>query len=162
MCNNFHIMVFIVILHIIVLACLAAVAWIDYKTMMIPDQLSIAIAVCGVIAVFLIPDIGLASRLLGIAAAAAPIFIIAFFVEGAFGFGDVKLMAAAGLFLGWQNALVALFIGVVTGGVCGAFLLAAKKKTGKDHFAFGPALCTGVGAAMFAGNEIIGWYFCYF
>ncbi|MCL1895404.1 MAG: prepilin peptidase [Clostridiales bacterium] len=146
-------------LNFAVLACLLAVAFIDHDTMEIPDQLSIAIAVCGVLAIFVGPDIGLKSHLIGIAVAAVPLFIIAIFVEGAFGFGDVKLMAAAGLFLGWQNCLVALFIGIIIGGVYGACLLLAKKKTGKEHFAFGPALCAGIGLAMFAGGAISDWYF---
>jgi len=145
-------------LYAAVLACLITIAWIDHDTMEIPDSLSIAIAVCGSIAIFIGPDIGLSSRLIGIAVAAVPLFLIAFFIEGAFGFGDVKLMAAAGLFLGWQNTLVALFIGIVIGGVFGVILLATKKKSRKDHFAFGPSLCIGIAVAMFFGQNIIGLY----
>jgi leader peptidase (prepilin peptidase)/N-methyltransferase len=145
-------------LYFAVLACLLMIAYIDHGTMEIPDSLNIAIAACGAIAVFIGPDIGLKSHLAGIAAAAVPLFLIAFFVEGAFGFGDVKLMAAAGLFLGWQNTLVALFIGIIIGGAYGVFLLAAKRKSGREHFAFGPALCVGIGIAMFAGDMIIDRY----
>ena len=140
------------------LACLITIAWIDHDTMEIPDSLSIAIAVCGVLAIFIGPDIGLVSHFIGIAVAAVPLFLIAFFIEGAFGFGDVKLMAAAGFFLGWQNCLVALFIGIVVGGAYGIFLLATRKKGRKEHFAFGPALCAGIGVAMFAGDNIIDFY----
>ena len=147
------------LLYFAVLACLLVIAYIDHDTMEIPDSLSIAIAACGVLAIFIGPDIGLKSHLIGIAVAAGPLFLIAVFIEGAFGFGDVKLMAAAGLFLGWQNCLVALFIGIIIGGVYGACMLLAKKKTGKEHFAFGPALCAGIGCAMFAGGAISDWYF---
>jgi len=150
------------LLYFAVLACLITIAYIDRDTMEIPDSLSIAIAVCGVIAIFIGPEIGLKSHLIGLAAAAVPLFLIAFFIEGAFGFGDVKLMAAAGLFLGWQNCLVALFIGVVIGGVYGIILLITKKKGRKDHFAFGPSLCVGIAAAMFFGSDIIGWYLNFF
>jgi len=145
-----------------VLACLIAIAYIDHDTMEIPDSLSIAIAVCGVLAIFIGPEIGLKSHLIGIVVAAGPLFIIALFIDGAFGFGDVKLMAAAGLFLGWQHCLVALFIGIVIGGVYGIILLATKKKGRKDHFAFGPSLCIGIAAAMFFGSNIIGWYTNFF
>ena len=149
-------------LYFAVLACLLAIAYIDKDTMEIPDSLNIAIAVCGVLAIFIGPDIGLKSHLIGLAAAAVPLFIIAFLIEGAFGFGDVKLMAAAGLFLGWQNCLVALFIGIVIGGVYGSVLLITKKKGRKDHFAFGPSLCIGIAAAMFFGGDITGWYLTFF
>ena len=151
-----------VIIYFAVLACLIAIAYIDHDTMEIPDSLSIAIAVCGVLAIFIGPDIGLRSHLIGIVVAAGPLFVIALFIEGAFGFGDVKLMAAAGLFLGWQNCLVALFIGVVIGGAYGAILLATRKKGRKDHFAFGPSLCIGIAIAMFFGNNIISWYTGFF
>ena len=142
-----------------VLAILLCVAWIDHDTMEIPDSLNIALAVCGVIYIFIEPDIGLKSHLIGVAVAAVPLFVLGLFVEGAFGFGDVKLMAAAGLFLGWQNCLVALFAGIIIGGVCGIFLLVTRKKSAGEHFAFGPALCVGIGFAMFAGERVIGWYF---
>jgi len=150
------------LIYFAALACLLAIAYIDHDTMEIPDSLSIAIAVCGVLAIFIGPDIGLKSHLIGIAVAAGPLFVIALFIEGAFGFGDVKLMAAAGLFLGWQHCLVALFIGVVIGGIYGIILLATKKKSRKDHFAFGPSLCIGIGAAMFFGGNIISWYSGFF
>ena len=150
------------LIYFAVLACLIAIAYIDHDTMEIPDSLSIAIAVCGVLAIFIGPEIGLKSHLIGIVVAAGPLFIIALFIEGAFGFGDVKLMAAAGLFLGWQHCLVALFIGIVIGGVYGIILLATKKKGRKDHFAFGPSLCIGIAAAMFFGSNIIGWYTNFF
>jgi len=83
---------------------------------------------------------------------------IALIVPGAFGGGDVKLMAAAGLLLGWQQLLVAAFIGIILGGGYGVLVLATGKKDRKEHFAFGPALCIGIAAAMFGGNAAIGWY----
>jgi len=146
------------ILYFAVLSCLLTIAWIDHDTMEIPDSLNIAIAICGVIAMFMWPEAGLKSHLIGLAVASVPLFLVAFFIEGAFGFGDVKLMAAAGLFLGWQRCLVALFIGVIIGGAYGVFLLAAKRKGGKEHFAFGPSLCAGIGVSMFAGEALIKLY----
>ena len=147
-----------VVLYLVVLACLVAIAWIDHHTMEIPDSLSIAIAVCGVIAIFTVSDISLSSHLIGLVVASVPLFLIALFIDGAFGFGDVKLMAAAGLFLGWKNCLVALFVGIIIGGIYGAYLLLAKKKKGNEHFAFGPSLCVGIGIAMFAGKELVMFY----
>jgi leader peptidase (prepilin peptidase)/N-methyltransferase len=144
--------------YFLVLCCLLTLAWIDHDTMEIPDRFHIIIAACGVIMLFLGPDIGLKSHLIGIFVASVPLFAIAFFIDGAFGFGDVKLMAAAGLFLGWQHTLVALFVGILIGGAYGIYLLATRKKGGKEHFAFGPALCAGIGIAMFAANPLLNWY----
>ena len=66
--------------------------------------------------------------------------------------------AAAGLFLGWQNTLLAMFFGIVFGGVYGIYLLAAKKAGKKDHFAFGPFLCAGIVIAMLFGGPVLEWY----
>ena len=79
-------------------------------------------------------------------------------IDGAFGGGDIKLMAAAGLFLGWQNTLLAMFLGILGGGLYGIWLLAAKKADKKDHFAFGPFLCAGIVIAMLLGEPILQWY----
>ena len=76
----------------------------------------------------------------------------------AFGGGDIKLMAAAGLFLGWQNTLLAMFFGIVFGGIYGIYLVAAKKAGKKDHFAFGPFLCAGIVIAMLFGGPVLEWY----
>ena len=152
-----------ILIFFIVLGCLVAIAWIDHKTMEIPDKFHIIIAACGLFALFLGPDTDIKSHLIGIGIASVPLFMImvvcllACGVE-AFGFGDVKLMAAVGFFLGWQHTLVALFLGIMIGGIYGGFLLATRKKGGKEHFAFGPALCTGIGIAMFAADPIIEWY----
>jgi len=140
------------------LCVLLCIAWIDADTMEIPDALNIAVAVCGVLSIWIGPAMPLREHLIGLAVVSVPLFVISLFVAGAFGFGDVLLMAAAGLFLGWKQALVALFIGVVIGGAYGVFLLASKRKGGKEHFAFGPALCVGIGAAMFFGRDLIAWY----
>jgi len=149
-------------LYIAVLICLVAIAWIDHTTMEIPDSLNLAIAACGLVVVLIAPDADLKTHLIGIAVASVPLFVFSLFIEGAFGFGDVKLMAASGLFLGWQNCLVALLLGFVFGGIYAAFQLILKKKTLKDHIAFGPALCAGIGVSMFAGRELIDAYFIYF
>ena len=77
---------------------------------------------------------------------------------GAFGGGDIKLMAAAGLFLGWQHTLLAMFFGILGGGFYGMYLLAARKADKKDHFAFGPFLCVGIVLALLFGDPVLAWY----
>ena len=73
-------------------------------------------------------------------------------------FGEIDIIAAAGLFLGWQNTLLAMFLGILGGGLYGIWLLAAKKADKKDHFAFGPFLCAGIVIAMLFGEPILQWY----
>ena len=68
------------------------------------------------------------------------------YIPGAFGGGDIKLMAVSGAFLGTGPVVCAMFFGLLTGGAYGAFMLKSKKLGKKDVFAFGPFLAFRTGA----------------
>jgi leader peptidase (prepilin peptidase)/N-methyltransferase len=146
---------------------LLCITLIDADTQEIPDSLNIAVAVLGICAIWLMPlsdSIGhdLIARAIGIFCVSVPLLIISIIIEGAFGGGDIKLMAAAGLLLGWQHALVAFFIGIILGGFFGVFLLARRKKGRKEHFAFGPCLCIGIISAAIWAEPMLSWYLSMF
>jgi len=149
---------------------LLCIAWIDFDIQEIPDGLVIAGAVAGilwVIAGVIFPDVDSPvwhDALLGAVAGAAPLFLIdkltmIFAGKEGFGFGDVKLMAMAGLFLGWQLTLVSLLFAVVSGGVLGAVLLASKKVKQGGYMPFGPFLAVGIIASLWFGEKFIGVLF---
>ena len=131
------------VLIFLFLAVLTAVAFIDLDTMEIPNGLVLAAAVCGIFSV------------------SVPLLVMTLLIPGAFGGGDLKLMAACGLILGWQLSYLAAFLAIVTGGIYGIYLLAARKKDRKDHFAFGPFLCVGMAVSVFWGQAILKWYFSF-
>lgn len=144
-------------LALAVCGILLSVSLIDAETQTIPDRLNLALAVCGAVSVLLSPADWL-PHTIGALCVSVPMFLLCLVIDGAFGGGDIKLMAAAGLFLGWQNTLLAMFFGIVFGGVYGIYLLAAKKAGKKDHFAFGPFLCAGIVIAMLFGGPVLEWY----
>ena len=78
-------------------------------------------------------------------------FVLALLIPGAFGGGDIKLMAVSGLFLGTASIVCAMFFGLLTGGAYGAVMLKSGKLGRKDHFAFGPFLAFGLASAAFYG-----------
>lgn len=137
---------------------LIAISIVDIKTMEIPNGFVISVLICGIISIGLFPQIGLISRMTGFFCVSLPLAMITFMVPGAFGGGDIKLMAATGVFLGWKLNLVSLLLGILFGGIYGIYLLVGKKKDRKDHFAFGPFLCAGIVVAMFAGETLVTWY----
>ncbi|MDR1358350.1 MAG: prepilin peptidase [Coriobacteriales bacterium] len=147
-----------------VLCLLVVVTYIDADTMEIPNSLSLWLAALGLLSFAFGPTAALPwyDHLIGAVCVSVPMCILAFALVGSFGLGDVKLMAAAGLVLGWQLTLVATFIAVLVGGAWGIFLLATRRKGRKDHFAFGPALCAGIAASLFAGHPLITWYLGFF
>ena len=74
----------------------------------------------------------------------------------AIGGGDVKLMAACGLFLGWKLIIIAFLLGCILG----AFIHVIRMKvSNEDHvLAMGPYLSAGVFIAAMWGNQMLTWY----
>ncbi|MEM6912228.1 MAG: prepilin peptidase [Verrucomicrobiota bacterium] len=76
----------------------------------------------------------------------------------AMGFGDVKLLAMIGAFLGWEGALFSILGGSV-GGLLGTIL---ARLVGRQEWAaklpFGPWLAFGALFWFFAGPEVVAWY----
>jgi len=73
----------------------------------------------------------------------------------AMGFGDVKLAAVLGAFLGWERLLVGIFLAVTLGAVGG---IIGRIAGGKRMIPFGPYLLLGALCALLFGGAIIDWY----
>jgi len=141
---------------------LLTVALVDLSCKEIPNGLLFALMPFAVTAFLAQPDVSLLSRGIGLFVISAPMLILAVFIDGAFGGGDIKLMAVCGALLGWQNTLLAFFVSVITAG-CLSLVMIMRNIAGKGaKIAFGPHLCTGVIAALLYGNEIISWYSGFF
>ena len=78
----------------------------------------------------------------------------------ALGGGDVKLMAAAGLFLGLRDGLLGLILACFLGAIIHVVLMKVKN-LGRE-LAFGPYLSAGFGIAALWGDAIIRWYLSFF
>ncbi len=74
----------------------------------------------------------------------------------AMGFGDVKLAAVLGAFLGWEKFLVGLFLAVSLGALFG---IVQRIAGGGRLIPFGPYLLAGALLALFFGDAVIAWYF---
>ncbi|MBI5162223.1 MAG: prepilin peptidase [Micrococcales bacterium] len=81
-------------------------------------------------------------------------FAIAFVKPGAMGFGDVKLAAVLGLFLGylgWPQLVVGFFAAFVLGGLTGIALILARRAGRRSGIPFGPCMFAGAWVGIFAG-----------
>lgn len=137
---------------------LTVVTFLDIDTMEIENGCCIAAAALAVISIFTMPGITIMQRLIGMICVSVPMLLLAILISGAFGGGDIKLMAACGLFLGWKLTVVSAALAVLLGGIYGIYLLISKKKGRKDQFAFGPFLCAGMLLAQLYGNQLVHWY----
>jgi len=82
----------------------------------------------------------------GAAAVFAVLFLLAFAAPRSFGFGDVKLGAVLGGYLGWfgwRYVYYGIFAGFMLGMLVGLALLATRRASLKTALAFGPMLIFG-------------------
>ena len=140
------------------LGILLVVALIDWDTQMIYDRFRVLIFLLGIVSIWLFPEYSIRNRLLGAVVISVPMFLLTMMIPGAFGGGDIKLMAVSGFFLGLSPIICAMFFGLLTGGGYAAVMLAGKKLKASDHFAFGPFLAFGLAIAVFFGERIVTWY----
>ena len=138
-------------------SALLVLSVIDARTHEIPPGTVIAIAVLGGLRVLLHPDLWM--LLLPGAAVVSGFLLLVLLVTGGRGVGggDVKLMAACGLFLGWKLILLAFFLGCVIGSV--VHLTRMRFFGAGRELALGPYLSLGVLLAFLWGNALLAWYF---
>jgi len=149
----------ILMLKYLFLACLLiAVAFIDLEHYTIPDSLNLTILAGGILLNAAARDLSVTSILLGAFIPAAALAVLAVVSRGGMGGGDVKLIGAAGIFLGWPGSIVALFLACLLAGALGSLLLLFKRKKRKDPIPFAPFISAGIFLNIFCGEALLKWY----
>ncbi len=145
------------ILYIIASSVLIVISGIDIKIFEIPYTTNIILTLLGVIALALDFD-NWSLYVIGACSVGGLLFLIQLVSGGrAMGGGDVFLMAAAGLLLGWKNIILAFVIGCIIGSIIHLTIMKVKKDT-DNMLPFGPYLSAGIFFAMLFGDSIINWY----
>ena len=138
---------------------LAVIGCQDMKFMRISDKWNVILLGIAVFSCVTIPEISFSSRLMGLICVSGPLLAIALLVPGSFGGGDIKMMAAGGLFLGWKAALVSASAGMILGGIWAGGQLVMGKMGRKDCFPLGSFLCLGMAFGVYAGNPLAEYFF---
>jgi len=81
-----------------------------------------------------------------------------FFKKEAMGFGDVKLMAMLGTFLGIKKVILTFFIAPFLGLIFGIIYLIKKKS---HYIPYGPFLSLASLISLFWGEKIFSFFFIY-
>jgi leader peptidase (prepilin peptidase)/N-methyltransferase len=79
--------------------------------------------------------------------------VLSFISKGGIGSGDVRLAPVLAMFLGWlswQHVYIGLASGFILGGVWALALIFTGKANRFSRIAFGPFLCVGAVATLFA------------
>ena len=144
------------LLYCLLTSALIVLSVIDFRTYEIPFGINLFILALGLIRTALDYH-NFLGYLIGFLAVSAVLAILYYATGGrAIGGGDVKLMAACGLFLGWKLIILAFLAGCILGAVIHVIRM---KVSGENHvLAMGPYLSAGVFIAALWGNQMLTWY----
>ncbi len=135
----------------------------DLEHQILPDKLTLPGIVIGLISSFWVewtkPLDSLLGALLGALVPSILIGIYALRKIEAMGWGDVKLMAMIGAFLGWKGALLTFLIGSVLGAVVGGIYILVVTKDRRTPLPFGTFLGIASMVSLFWGEKFFDWYY---
>jgi len=143
---------------------LIALAFIDADTQLLPDDLTLPLLWGGLVANLFGLFVPLASAVIGAAAGYLALWTIYWLFklirgkEG-MGYGDFKLLAALGAWLGWPMLPQIVLVSSVLGAIGGIAAMALKGRDRAAPLPFGPWLAGAGAVAMFFGQQINSLYF---
>ncbi len=143
---------------------LVALTGIDVDTQLLPDQITMPLMWAGLLVNLWDVFVPLRTAVIGAAAGYLSLWAVYWLFklirgkEG-MGYGDFKLLAALGAWLGWQMLVPIVLLSSVVGALIGVTLMVVK---GRDHnvpLAFGPYLAIAGAIALFWGPALVAAYF---
>jgi len=147
------------VLGAVLVAFLVPLTLIDLDLRLLPDKLTAPGAVLAIVLGSALDPGGEVERLIAAAAACAFFFVAWYVRPGGMGFGDVKLAAVLGLFLG-RSVAVAVFAALIAGVLVGAVIMSRKgvAEGRRTAVPFGPFLALGGVLAVLAGEPLVNVY----
>ncbi len=142
---------------------LIAAAGIDARTQFLPDILTLPLLWLGLLAATQGLYVPAETAILGAVAGYLSLWLVfqGFLLltgkEG-MGYGDFKLLAALGAWLGWQQLLLVVVLASVSGALIMGIAMAMLGRDREIPFAFGPFLAVGGWVAFIGGDRLIDWY----
>ena len=146
-------------LYCALFSLLLVITVIDWRTFTIPNGLNLSILILGIVQLVTnLPDWRL--YVIGMFSVSLVFLAMHILTGGAgLGMGDVKLMAASGLLLGWPRMILTVLIGSVSGVIIHSVRM--KRGAGRK-LAFGPYLAAGLWISALFGNQILTAYLSLF
>ncbi len=142
---------------------LIALTFIDLDKMLLPDQLTLPLLWLGLLLNISGHFVSLQDAVLG----AMFGYLVLWSLYWSFklltgkegmGYGDFKLLAALGAWLGWQALPLILILSSLVGAIVGITLLLLRRHQQGNPIPFGPYLAMAGWIALLWGNDITTWY----
>ncbi|KAA9129751.1 prepilin peptidase [Marinihelvus fidelis] len=151
---------------LVMTAMLIALAGIDLDHQLLPDSMTLPLLWIGLLAscfgVFTPSIDSILGAVFGYCAlwTVFQLFKLLTGKEG-MGYGDFKLLAALGAWLGWQQLPLIVLLSSLVGAIIGMTMMGLKKHDGSKPIPFGPFIAIAGWVSLMWGPEIIDAYFHY-
>lgn len=140
-------------------SCLIAAAAIDLEFTYVPDRIQLLIVLLAGISCFLTARVNLQDRVLGSMLPAGIMLAVSILTKGGIGGGDIKLIAATGLLLGFWRNMLAFLLAYLLAGLIYIIPLITGYINGKDEIPMVPFFAASLILSALFGGEILSWYF---
>lgn len=144
---------------ILLIWCLIALTFIDIDTQLLPDSITLPLLWIGLLFNLGGTFTDLPSAVIGAMGGYLSLWSVYWcfkLITGkeGMGYGDFKLLAALGAWLGWQILPLTILLSSLVGAVIGIALIALAKRGRNVPIPFGPYLATAGLLALFWGKEL--------
>lgn len=137
---------------------LIGITFIDLDHQLILDKVVIWLAGIGVFINLVTAPLALTDIMLAVVTGGGLFLFIAVITKGGMGGGDIKFVAALGIWLGFKLTLLTMLLSFFIGGLGSALLLFTRVKKRKDFIPFGPFIAISALLSMLYGEHLINWY----
>ena len=145
------------------LLALLALTWIDADTFLLPDDITLPLLWLGLVANLFGQFVPLDAAVIGAMAGYLSLWLVYWVFklitgkEG-MGYGDFKLMAALGAWLGWAALPGIILLSAVVGAMVGISMIIFKRLGRDQALPFGPYIAGAGVLALFFGPQLNAWY----
>ena len=139
--------------------CIIALSFIDFDTQLLPDSITLPLVWAGLMLNLAGTFTDLGSAVIGAVAGYLSLWCVYWgfrFATGkeGMGFGDFKLLAAVGAWLGWQLLPLVVLASSVVGAIAGIALMLFARHGRNVPIPFGPYLAVAGALALFWGKPL--------
>jgi prepilin signal peptidase PulO-like enzyme (type II secretory pathway) len=142
--------------HLAILAVLVLLTATDLEQRRLPHLLLDPLIVACVVFVPFNPAVAPLEAIIGCAAALVFLGVLGLVIRDGVALGDLYLVGALGLLLGWQGVFVAVFIGGLLASVASLGLLLRRRVGMKSYIPFGPFLVAGAVITLLRDDHLLG------